>query len=239
MKQSSQIGNAPVYNPREPGHANRVATRIPITTTLVLRKPRTIIALLMMICGFIPVSALAQSPDGNLTAYRFSNELFLGGGFTRAAIGPSLNDANFGGWNVSVTHYISPLFGVTLDTQGVYGHTSLITPSSPVNPLLYQHTFLVGPQIRLRNTEHFSSSLRVLAGVTDSGSSDTGGLASTALGLYPNATKFALRPSATFDYNLSPRFAIRVAPGVLLERQAGGFQRDFAISTGLVMRFGK
>jgi len=58
-------------------------------------------------------------------------------------------------------------------------------------------------------------------------------------GFYPNATKLAFNPGTTFDYNLSPRVALRVSSQSLLERQDGEFESKFNISTGLLIRIGK
>lgn len=81
--------------------------------------------------------------------------------------------------------------------------------------------------------------MRLLAGVSIRLSdTDTGQTPPSALGLYPNATKLALKPGATFDFNLSQRIALRYAGGLLLERKGGGFQKYFNASVGVVFRIG-
>ena len=199
------------------------------------------LSMFFIICAFNAAGAHAQTVDTPRSPYTFRNDVFLGGGYTRAASGTHLDSTNFGGWNISTTHYFSPIWGATLDVQGAYGHAPLKpTSGSSLDPFVYKHIFLAGPQIRWRRRERYSSSIRLLAGVTDSiYDSDTGGVSPATLGLYTNATKLAFKPGGAFDYNLSPRVALRVSTGFLLERQGGSFQSDINLSTGFLFRLGK
>jgi hypothetical protein len=195
----------------------------------------------ILTCGLGAATMPAAAQDAVKTPYSFGNEVFVGGNYMRAASGPVLGNTDFGGWNISATHYFTPLLGLTADFQGDYGHAP-ISPSPLLanNPFVYQHLFFLGPQVRWHRGERFASSLRVLIGATDAVSnSDTESVPPSAFGLYPSATTLAIKPGGTFDVNLSPRVALRLAPGVLLERQGGSFQRDLSISTGFVFRIGK
>lgn len=195
----------------------------------------------LICCSFHAADTLAQTGDAVRNPYTFRNDVFVGGNYTRAASGQSLDQTNFGGWSASITHYLSPIWGATLDVQGAYGHAPLNSASgASLDPFVSKYIFLAGPQIRWRRRERYSSSIRLLAGVTDSiYDSDTGGASPATVGLYSNATKLAFKPGGVFDYNLSPRIAVRIAPGVLLERQGGSFQRDVNVSTGILFRLGK
>jgi hypothetical protein len=197
------------------------------------------IALLGLFTGVSFAQAPEQQPPSTST---YSNEVFAGGTYARANSGPDLNDTNFGGWDLSAAHYLTPFLGATVDVQGLYGHAP-IAPSQFIsaNPLVSKYVFMAGPQLRWRQGYHrFDASLRLLAGVTDTNAqTPSGAVSPNVLGLYPNATKFAFKPGGTFDINLSPRMAIRYSAGVLLERENGDFQRDFDLSAGLVFRFGK
>lgn len=207
----------------------------------ILRLVPRWIFILILTLSLGAASASAQARDAIQTPYVSGNEIFVGGNYLRAASGPVLGNTEFGGWNIGATHYFTPLLGLTADFQGDYGHAPI---SSTVllanNPFVYQHLFLLGPQIRWHRGERFASSLRVLIGATDTVSnSDTGSIPPSAFGLYPSATTLAMKPGGTFDVNLSPRVALRLAPGVLLERQGGSLQRDLSVSTGFVFRLGK
>lgn len=195
----------------------------------------------MLLLGLFTGTSFAQRPDSVPSPYDFANDLFVGGVFARGMSGPNLDDTNFGGWNVSGTHYFTPTLGTTVDVQGFYGHAP-IAPSSFTlsDPLVSKYVFMAGPQYRWRKRARYSSSIRLLAGVTDTNSDTPSGTISPAmLGLYPNATKFAFKPGLAFDLNITPRMAFRYSGGVLVERQNGDFQRDFNLSVGLVFRLGR
>jgi hypothetical protein len=203
-----------------------------------------VICLSVLSLGLGVATGSAQSQDATTTdqsPYNIRNEVFAGGNYFRAANGPSLARTNFGGWNISATRYFTPLLGFTADFQGDYGHAPVSSGLGlSSNPFVYQHAFVLGSQIRWRRKEHFASSFRVLVGAVDAVlDSDTRGSSPTTFGLYPNATKLAMKFGGTFDISLSPRVALRVAPGTLIERFNGAFQRDFGISTGFVFRLGK
>jgi hypothetical protein len=198
-----------------------------------------IVSTAILALGICQLVAAAQSPEVQ-TPYSIRNKIYLGGTYLRGASGPGLNSTNSAGWNVMATHYITPLLGLSADVQGNYGHAP-VPPSAQLSsdPFVYQNLFFVGPQLRWRRKAKFASSVRLLAGVVDTVSdTDTGRIPPSAFGLYPNATKLALKPGAAFDFNLSPRIALRYAGGLLLEREDGGFQKYFNASVGVVFRVG-
>jgi hypothetical protein len=75
--------------------------------------------------------------------YVSRDELFVGGNYLRAASGRVLRNTDFGGWNISATHYFTPLLGFRADFQGDYGHAPISsTLLLANNPFAYQHLFL-------------------------------------------------------------------------------------------------
>ena len=194
-----------------------------------------------VLLGLFACTAHAQSPAPHRSPYAFTNDLFVGGVFTRAASGPNLDDTNFGGWNVSGTHYFTPRLGATADVQGFYGHAPIETSNfTSSDPLVSKYVFLAGPQYRWRTRPRYSSSIRLLAGAIDT-DADTPSARTlpAAMGLYANATKFAFKPGLALDVNITPRMAFRYSGGVLLERQNGDLQKDFNLSVGLLFRLGR
>ena len=218
------------------------ASNLDLQPRCVLRLRRAYSALICTsLLALFTGTSFAQRPDSIQSPYTFTNDIFVGGVFTRGASGPNLDDTNFGGWNLSGTHYFTPRLGATTDIQGFYGHAP-IAPSSftSSDPLVSKYVFLAGPQYRWRTRPRYSSSIRLLAGVTDTDSDTPSGTVFPAtLGLYPNATKFAFKPGLAFDLNITPRMAFRYSGGVLVERQNGDFQRDFNLSVGLLFRLGR
>jgi hypothetical protein len=163
----------------------------------------------------------------------------VSGSYLRTQHGPKIKDANFAGGNVGATHYFTSHWGFVIDGQGNYGHASIVKLPS-ANPYVYQCLFLAGPQIRWSIKRRYSSSTQLLAGAADSvWDTKTLGGPPTMFGFYPNATKLAFKLGTTFDYNLSPRLALRVSSGSLLKRKGGDFQSKFNVSTGLLFRIGK
>jgi hypothetical protein len=191
------------------------------------------------------ISLLAQEPASvappNAPSNDFKNEIYAGGVYARGESGPGMDDTNFGGWNLSATHYFMSHLGATLDLQGLYGNapvSSSLFPTADATESKY--LYMIGPQIALHKTRRIASSLQLLAGVADTHTSTSpGSIPPTTLGLFPDATKFAFKPGGTFDVNVSSRFAVRYTGGVLLERENGDFQRDFDLSVGLVYKFGR
>jgi hypothetical protein len=206
----------------------------------ILRPARVwkILAIAMLFV-FLAAMSFAQAPTESY-ASATANELYSGGVYARAKTGPSLNDTNFGGWNISTSHYFTPFLGAAVDVQGMYGHAPVASSTlTASDPLVSKYLYMAGPNFRWHQGRRISGGIRLLAGVSDTNTStSSGSLSPGELGLFPNATKLALKPGGTFDINLSSRWAIRYAAGVLLEHQNGDFQRDFDLSGGLVFRFG-
>jgi len=185
--------------------------------------------------------SFAQAPTESYAPTGPANEFYFGGVYARAKIGPGLNDTNFGGWNISSAHYFTSFLGATVDIQGMYGHAPLATSTlTTSDPLVFKYLYMAGPEFRWHQGRRIGGGIRLLAGVADTNASTPEGAFSLgALGLFPNATKLALKPGGTFDINLSSRWAIRYSAGVLLERENAEFQRGLDLSGGLVFRFGQ
>jgi hypothetical protein len=189
----------------------------------------------------LPAMSFAQAPTESYAPTSTTNEFYSGGVYARAKSGPGLNDTNFGGWNISSAHYFTSFLGAAVDVQGMYGHAPVAT-STPTtsDPLVAKYLYMAGPEFRWHQRRRISGGIRLLAGVSNTNASTPSGAFSPAqLGLFPNATKLALKPGGTFDINLSSRWAIRYSAGVLLERENADFQRGLDLSGGLVFRFGQ
>jgi hypothetical protein len=189
----------------------------------------------------LAATSFAQAPTESYAPTSTANEFYSGGVYARAKTGPGLNDTKFGGWNISSAHYFTPFLGAAVDVQGMYGHAPVATSTlTTSDSLVSKYLYMAGPEFRWHQGRRIGGGIRLLAGVADTNTSTPeGALSPGALGLFPNATKLALKPGGTFDINLSSRWAIRSSAGVLLERANADFQRDLDLSGGLVFRFGK
>jgi len=62
---------------------------------------------------------------------------------------------------------------------------------------------------------------------------------STGLGLWPDGYTFAASATIPVDYNLTPRFALRVAPEYYFTGFGSTVQYSRGFTAGFVYRFGK
>lgn len=210
-----------------------------------LRPMRTILTLPLLLTAASISEAQDPAPSGAKISipaiYSRPIEAFVGGQFGRGKLGPNLDDSNLAGWNMSVTDYLTPAIGITADFQGLYGRASVTNRLGLANdPFVSQHSYFLGPQFRWRRHERYSMSERILVGATTSSfDSDLGGRSPQAFGMYPNATKLAIKIGGALDINLKPRMALRIAPATVIQRYNGETKTQFGLSTGLVFRFGK
>jgi len=210
-----------------------------------LRSLRTILTLPLLLAAAniseAQDTASRSAQTSAPTVYSHPIEAFVGGQFARGKLGPDLDDSNLAGWNVSVTDYLTPTIGVTADFQGLYGRAPVTNRLGLANsPFVSQHSYFLGPQLRWRKRERYSMSERILVGATTSSfDSDLDGQSPQAFGMYPNATKLAIKIGGALDINLKPRIALRIAPGTVIQRYNGETKAQFGLSTGLVFRFGK
>ncbi|MGA3080997.1 MAG: hypothetical protein ABSD44_06405 [Terracidiphilus sp.] len=160
--------------------------------------------------------------------------------------GPGLERAHEYAWNLGFTRFFDERLGVTLDTRGYYGtayvYNNKLTNSAITNPAISEYAFLIGPTYRFYLQPKFSVSLRVLGGMDRgifSGDTNHSTVLSTGLGLWPDGYTYAASASLPWDYNLSPRVALRVAPEYFLSGFGSTTQNSLGFTTGLVVRFGK
>ncbi len=173
--------------------------------------------------------------------YSHKYEAYAGSGYLRFRPGDSLQRVTEVDWNVGFTDYIKPKLAITGDSRGYYGTAYTYNNEFQIfKPSISQYVFLAGPQYRAYQGLHFAAGVRVLAGLSHGNfDTNTGGLPSQYLGLYPNGNAFALNGGLPLDYNISPAIAARVTPEFLYNTFGGSNQFNLGFSVGLVYRFGK
>ncbi len=173
--------------------------------------------------------------------YGHQFETYFGGGYLRFRPGNTLQHNSEAAWNVGITDYLRPRFGITADFRGYYGTT--YTGNNPFaihNPSISQYTFLAGPQYRITRGPRFATSIQVLGGVGHGNfDTGTGGFPGSLVGLYPNATVFNVSVGVPLDYNVSPALALRITPTYLLTDYGSTLQHNRGFNIGVVYRFGK
>ena len=160
---------------------------------------------LILMCGIIvcaPLLAVAQDYP--------KAEVFTGYSYLRGNL-----NANFNGWNASVTGNVNNWFGVTADFGGHY--------VSGFNV----HTFTFGPKFTYRGKNRVEPYFQTLFGGARFGN---GG----------STTAFALATGGGLDVKVNKNVAIRVIDVTYLYlRDNGVISSNGRLSTGIVWRFGE
>jgi putative component of toxin-antitoxin plasmid stabilization module len=150
-------------------------------------------------------------------------------------------------WNVGFTRYQNQRLGWNLDGRGYYSTAYVGGPYSPVNNgitnvAISQYAVMVGPSYRLYLHPKFSVGIRGLAGFEKgnfSGDTNHSTALATQLGLWDNGYTFAAAPAIPFEYNLTPKIGLRVAPEYYFTGFGSQFQHSRAFTLSIVYRFGK
>lgn len=174
-------------------------------------------------------------------------EIYVGAGYLRFTPGPILQRVNEYDWNVGFTRYFNERLGVTVDGRGYYG-TPFIEPTegNPQagsvrldKPAISQYAGLIGPMYRFYIQPKYSISGRVMAGYAAGNfTGDTNGFGTLGV-LYPSASTFGAEASVFFEYNVTPRVGLRVAPEYYATGFGSTIQNNLGYNIGLVVRFGK
>lgn len=190
----------------------------------MLRNWQIIFLTLTIMVSLVPISAEAQdNPAG---------DIFAGYSLLRVDPGDGLDHVNVNGWNLAVTGYLNPRFGLTFEGAGYYKSVDVLTSIGPIDVDLDLYTFMVGPQIKLFKKGPVTSSLRIVFGGAKGGGELQNGVDFTT------ETVFAMSVGTAYDIRLGKRVAWRFSPGFLLTRFADETQHNFRFSTGLVFYLG-
>ncbi|MGB7547493.1 MAG: hypothetical protein WBM14_07085 [Terracidiphilus sp.] len=173
--------------------------------------------------------------------YSHLYEAFVGGGYLRYTPGPNLQRVTLYSWDAAMTRYFSERLGVTVDGRGYYGTAYVgLNPSSITRPAISQYGVLAGPTYRLYMRPRYSVAGRVMGGVAlGNFSSDTSGFGAVGLGLYPDATTYAISASVVGEANVSPNLSLRLGPEYYATGFGSTMQNSVGFTYGFVYRFGK
>jgi hypothetical protein len=190
-----------------------------------------------------PASALAQNgklgPAAPVT-YDNKYEVYGGINFMNFQAGQNLpKRMNLAGAEVSLTYFLTPRLGVTGDYRGEAG-TTPVFPSpgsfSPARQLVYMNMGMAGVTYRGPKNHYAAIDYHALVGV-DHGVFD--GPTTYNVGLYTNRTKPIGAFGGSLDYNRSKYLAFRLSPDLIIEHFGTEYREFFAISGGVIYRFGQ
>jgi hypothetical protein len=173
--------------------------------------------------------------------YDHRYEGYLGAGYLRFTPGATLQRVNEYNWDGGFTRYFDERLGVTLDGRGYYGTPFVgLNTFSVTKPAISQYAVLLGPTYRFYLQPKYSVSGRVMGGYAQGNfSGDTNGIGGVNLGLYPDASTYAVSASMLVEYNVAPNLGVRIAPEYFLTGFGSTLQNSLGFTGGIVYRFGK
>ena len=182
--------------------------------------------------------------------YTEKYEVFGAGVFENGQAGQGLPKRyNLGGGEAMFTDWLTPKYGIVGDFRYELGTTPVLpggqatTPRVQTRPLVSQSIGMGGVQYHFRGNHYAGINFHALAGVTH-GTFDHSnpGLPSdvftSATGLYSNRTAGTGVAGASFDFNRSARFAVRISPEIVFEHFGDELREFVSVSGGIVYRFG-
>ncbi|ADW70096.1 hypothetical protein [Granulicella tundricola] len=152
---------------------------------------------------------------------------------------------NLGGIEVAGTYWLTHKLGLTAEYRGEAGTTPVIPTARNVNttvqPLVVLHSGLFGVQYRGPKSQRAAINYHAYGGAaygdfTESGIVNNG---PQSAGLYDNHTAPIFALGGSVDFNRSKNFAIRLSPDLILEHFGTETREFFAISGGVIYRFGQ
>ncbi len=188
-------------------------------------------------------AGLAQGKLGPAAPVTYDNryEVYGGLNFMNFQAGQSLpKRMNLGGGEILGTFWLTSRIGLGAEFRGEAGTTPVFpNPYRIDRPLVYMMMGLAGAQYRLAQNQRAALSAHAYAGVSH-GTFDggTGNIQPQVVGLYTNRTKPIGAVGGSLDFNHSKNLAIRLSPDLILEHFGTETREFFAISGGVVYRFG-
>jgi hypothetical protein len=151
---------------------------------------------------------------------------------------------NLAGVELLGTYWITPKWGLGADYRGEWGTTPVKpTPYIAGRPLVSLNLGMLGAQYRGPKNQYAALNYHAYFGVGHGAfNHDTGVVPKQYLplvGLYTDRTKPVAALGASIDINHSKNIAIRLSPDLMLEHFGTETRTFFAISGGVIYRFGK
>jgi hypothetical protein len=174
-------------------------------------------------------------------AYSQLYEAYVGGGYLRFQPGQYKQRLTFYAWDIGLTRYFNERLGVTAAGRGYYGTAYVgLNPYGLTRPAISEYNAMIGPTYRFYLQPRYSVSGRVLGGYARSNfSADTNGIGGKTLGLWPDGGTFAVSGAVIGEVNVTPGFALRLAPEYFITGFGSTMQYSRGFTAGMVYRFGK
>jgi hypothetical protein len=155
---------------------------------------------------------------------------------------------NMGGGEFLGTYWVTSHLGPGVEYRGEAGTTPVFPqagqfPYNIARPLVYMNMILFGAQYRGPKNQYVALNYHAYAGPSH-GTFDATRTANqpqffAITGLYTNRNAPVIALGGSLDFNRSKNLAIRLSPDLILEHFGTETREFFAISGGVVYRFGK
>ncbi len=174
-------------------------------------------------------------------AYSQLYEAYVGVGYLRFQPGQYKQRLTFYAWDIGLTRYFNERLGVTAAGRGYYGTAYVgLNSYGLTRPSISEYNAMIGPTYRFYLQPRYSVSGRVLGGYARSNfSADTNGIGGKTLGLWPDGSTFAVSGAVIGEVNVTPGFALRLAPEYFITGFGSTMQYSRGFTAGMVYRFGK
>ena len=146
---------------------------------------------------------------------------------------------NLGGVEVLGTYWLTSKIGLGGEFRGEAGTTPVFPNPYTTRPLVVLYTGMAGAQYRGPKNQRAALNFHAYGGVSHGDFTETPLPAGENVGLYTNRTKPIFALGASVDINRSKNLAIRLSPDLILEHFGTETREFFAISGGVVYRFGR
>ena len=217
------------------------------TCSILTRNAARILTLSASILA--PLGAAAQNKLALAPTATYDNryEVYGGINFENFQAGQNLpKRMNFAGAEAEGTYWLRDRLGATADYR-FEGGTTPVLPNNYFNRVaVFQNNFLAGVTYRGPKGRYAAIDYHALAGVSQgifdqAFANKQGGspITPTQAGLYTNRTKFMSALGGSVDFNYTKNLAVRLQPDLILEHYGTELREFFAISGGIMYRFGK
>jgi len=213
-------------------------------------RSRSLMALILCVAPLAVVPAIAQGKLAAAAHATYDNryEAYGGVNFMNFQAGQNLpKRMNFAGAEAMGTYWLTDRLGAAIDYRFEGGTTPVFANPIYNRVAVYQQIGMAGVQYRGPKGRYAAVDYHALGGVShgtfDSATTQYHGtapaLTASQLGLYTNRTKPIFAVGGSVDFNYSKNIAVRLQPDLILEHFGTETREFFAISAGVVYRFGK
>jgi len=188
----------------------------------------------------------ATAPEAEAPAYAQRLDIYGGAEFSHFNPGTGHGDQikanNLLGWNGSLTGWFRPLWGIEASARGLYGNMK-VPPNTygvPATAPMSEHLVLFGPNFRFIRKPHYTVGFHGLIGAAY-GQFDSGfppGVMPQQVDIYNTKLAFGMAVGPWVDYNVTPRWSVRLITDWQPTHYGFSIQNEFAGSVGLVYKFG-